>query len=95
MDRRDFLKTLAVTGAAAVTVQQMGAMDMLSQKLTASQAEKVDLVAVMGGEPEVMFRRAIAEMGGMKQFVKPGMKVAVKPNIGWDRAPERRPFRHM
>lgn len=88
MDRRDFLKTLAVTGAAAVTVQQMGAMDMLSQKLTASQAEKVDLVAVMGGEPEVMFRRAIAEMGGMKQFVKPGMKVAVKPNIGWDRAPE-------
>ena len=35
-----------------------------------------------------MFRRAIAEMGGMKQFVKPGMKVAVKPNIGWDRAPE-------
>lgn len=87
MDRRDFLKTLAVTGAA-ITVQQLGAMDMLSQKLTTSQAEKVDLVAVMGGEPSTMFRRAIAEMGGIKQFIKPGMKVTVKPNIGWDRAPE-------
>lgn len=87
MDRRDFLKTLAVTGAA-VTVQRMDAMDLLSQNLTAASGEKVDLVAVMGGEPEEMFRRAIAEMGGMKQFVKPGMKVTVKPNIGWDKVPE-------
>ena len=42
----------------------------------------------MGGEPDEMFRRAIAEFGGMKNFVKPGMKVAVKPNIGWDKVPE-------
>lgn len=49
---------------------------------------KVDLVAVMGGEPEAMFRRAITEIGGMKQFIKPGQKVVVKPNIGWDKVPE-------
>lgn len=48
----------------------------------------MDLVAVMGGEPEAMFRRAITEMGGMKQFIKPGQKVVVKPNIGWDKVPE-------
>ncbi len=24
----------------------------------------------------------------MKQFVKPGQKVVVKPNIGWDKVPE-------
>lgn len=42
----------------------------------------------MGGEPEVMFQRAITELGGMKQFVKPGQKVVVKPNIGWDKVPE-------
>ena len=35
-----------------------------------------------------MFRRAISELGGMKQFVKPGQKVVVKPNIGWDKVPE-------
>ena len=87
MDRRDFLKTLAVTGAV-ITVQRSEAMDILAQKLTNAGGGKVDLVAVMGGEPEAMFRRAITEMGGMKQFIKPGQKVVVKPNIGWDKVPE-------
>lgn len=87
MDRRDFLKALAVAGAA-VTVRNVEAMDVMSQSLGVAAGGKTDLVAVMGGEPEAMFRRAIAELGGMKAFVKPGMKVAVKPNIGWDKVPE-------
>ena len=87
MDRRDFLKTLAVAGAA-VTIQHTKAMDVLTQSMAGPANGKVDLVAVMGGEPEEMFRKAIAEFGGMKNFVKPGMKVAVKPNIGWDKVPE-------
>ena len=87
MDRRDFLKAFAVAGAA-VTVQRAGAMDVMSQSVAGAESGKVDLVAVMGGEPDEMFRRAIAEFGGMKNFVKPGMKVAVKPNIGWDKVPE-------
>ena len=86
MDRRDFLKTLAVAGAA-ITVQHSEAMDVLAQTFTNAGGGKVDMVAVMGGEPEVMFRRAIAEMGGMKAFIKPGQKVVVKPNIGWDKVP--------
>lgn len=87
MDRRDFLKTVAVTGAL-MTIQRSEAMEVLSQKLVSAGGKKVDLVAVMGGEPDVMFRRAIAEMGGMKSFIKPGQRVVVKPNIGWDKAPE-------
>ena len=87
MDRRDFLKTVAVTGAL-MTIQRSEAMDILSQKLVSATGKKVDLVAVMGGEPDVMFRRAITEMGGIKNFIKPGQKVVVKPNIGWDKAPE-------
>lgn len=87
MDRRDFLKTLAVTGAV-MTVQSSEAMDVLAQTFTNAGGNKVDLVAVMGGEPEAMFRRAIAEMGGMKSFIKPGQKVVIKPNIGWDKSPE-------
>jgi len=47
-----------------------------------------DLVAVIGGEPEVMFDKGIAAMGGMGKFVKAGQRVVVKPNIGWDKAPE-------
>lgn len=87
MERRDFIKTLAVAGAA-ITVHRAQAMDVLAQTFTNVAGNKVDMVAVMGGEPEVMFRRAIEELGGMKAFIKPGQKVAVKPNIGWDKVPE-------
>ena len=43
MDRRDFLKTLAVTGAV-MTVQRSEAMDILAQKLTNAGGVKVDLL---------------------------------------------------
>ena len=87
MDRRDFFKTVAITGAA-MTIQRSEAMEILTQTINKANGDKPDLVAVMGGEPEVMFRRAISELGGMKQFIKPGQKVVVKPNIGWDKVPE-------
>jgi uncharacterized protein (DUF362 family) len=47
------------------------------------------MVAIKGGEPEVMFDQAIKAMGGMQAFVKKGQKVVLKPNIGWDVSPER------
>ena len=47
------------------------------------------LVAVgEGSDPAAVTRRAINALGGMKHFVKPGQTVVVKPNMGWDRAPE-------
>lgn len=89
MDRRDFLKAVAIAGVAA-TVKLEGAMDVMAQTVNKAQsgASAYDLVAVMGGEPAEMFRQAIAQMGGMKKFVKTGNKVVVKPNIGWDKSPE-------
>ncbi|MDH6308610.1 uncharacterized protein (DUF362 family) [Dysgonomonas sp. PFB1-18] len=88
MDRRKFLRAIAITGAAA-TVKASGGMDILAQTVNSTQTgKKVDIVAVMGGEPDVMFRRAITEMGGMGKFIKAGQKVVVKPNIGWDKTPE-------
>ena len=88
MDRRDFLKTAALTGAA-FTLKINGGMDILAQTVKSAETGKpVDLVAVMGGEPDEMFKRAIAEIGGMGKFVKKGQKVVVKPNIGWDKTPE-------
>jgi len=88
MKRRDFLRAIALTGLAA-TVTPGKAFDLLSQTgENAETGEAYDLIAVMGGEPEVMFRRAIKELGGMGRFVKKGQKVVVKPNIGWDKVPE-------
>lgn len=88
MKRRDFLRAVALTGVA-VTVTPGKAFDMIFQ--TGENAETgaaYDMVAVMGGEPEAMFRRAIQEMGGMGKYIKKGQKVVVKPNIGWDKVPE-------
>ena len=83
MDRRKFLKTLAITGAA-FTLTIKGGMNVFAQTIS----DQADLVAVMGGEPIPMFQRAIDEMGGISRFVKRGQTIVVKPNMAWDRAPE-------
>jgi len=80
MDRRSFLKNLAAAGAAIALAKPL--------KANAQTEKAVDLVAVMGGEPDAMFKKAIDEFGGMSKFVKKGDKVVVKPNIGWDKPPE-------
>jgi len=40
-------------------------------------------------EYENGLNRALDALGGIKRFVKPGEKVTIKPNIGWDRKPEQ------
>ena len=88
MDRRFFLKALAIAGAA-FTLKMKGGMEVFAQTMPNVQtAGAIDLVAVMGGEPDAMFKKAIDEMGGIGKFVKKGQKVVVKPNIGWDKTPE-------
>ena len=89
MDRRKFLKSVALTGAAVTSLKEAGAMSILTQSFESqSAASNYDLVAVLGGEPEVMFRKAISEMGEMKKFISKGDKICVKPNIGWDQPVE-------
>lgn len=88
MDRRDFLRAMTLAGAASV-IDLTGVAETLAQtKKAAPSAGNVDLVAIMGGTPKVMLDRMLTEMGGISKFVKKGMKVVVKPNIGWDRTPE-------
>ena len=82
MKRRFFLKAVALTGVAA-TFKWSDGLEIMAQNV-----KGYDLVAVLGGDPVTMFKKAIAELGGMGKFVKKGQKVCVKPNIGWDRTPE-------
>ncbi len=89
MNRKEFLKTLGVAGATFAVGGfdgGFGTLDVFAQNSTADGP--VDLVAVMGGEPDVMFQKAITELGGMERFVTKGQKVVIKPNIGWDKTPE-------
>jgi len=88
MDRRDFLKKTIGAGIAAGSTLAFGSYAKLLAA-SPSPSASYDLVAVKGGEPEVMFDRAIASLGGMKKFVPGGSKVLVKPNIGWDVPPAR------
>ena len=87
MKRRDFINSSVGAGILA------GA-GLHSNNLFGSVAETradlpYDLIAVRGGEAEDMFEKAIAELGGMKQFVKPNQNVVIKPNMAWDTTPER------
>lgn len=82
MKRRYFLKAVALTGVAA-TFKWSDGLEIMAQN-----AKGYDLVAVLGGDPVSMFKKAIAELGGISKFIKKGHKVVVKPNIGWDRTPE-------
>jgi uncharacterized protein (DUF362 family) len=86
MKRRDFFKSAAVIGAAGLLKSTVFGSTLPSGKLAIQSTP--DLVAVMGGEPDVMLARAMKELGGIGHYVKKGDKVVIKPNIGWDRKPE-------
>jgi uncharacterized protein (DUF362 family) len=85
MKRRDFLKTTAAVGVAALTFDQLQAAMSTNNLLVEAVP---DMVAVMGGEPAQLLERALKEMGGIGKYVKKGQSVVIKPNIGWDKKPD-------
>jgi len=50
-------------------------------------AEPKFAIAKSSEQPELLVRRAVEALGGMKRFISRGDIVAIKPNIGWDRMP--------
>jgi uncharacterized protein (DUF362 family) len=78
MDRRDFLKDLALGGVLL----------RLSPGLLAQAKSNPDMAIITGESPAVITRDALAALGGIKRFIARGDKVMIKPNIGWDRTPE-------
>lgn len=82
--RRDFLKTGLALAAGAP-----GGLDRLLAAEPPPAAARPLLVAVRDGSRAAMLDRALAELGGIGAFVRPGQTVVIKPNIGWDVPPER------
>jgi uncharacterized protein (DUF362 family) len=90
MKRRDFIfKTFGATVASGTLLSLGGFDKVFAANGTNVRAGAFDMVAIKGGAPDAMFEKAIAELGGIKTFVKAGQTVLVKPNIGWDAPPER------
>ena len=90
MKRRKFITKALNAGVLTTTALGFSGINFVFGKSHREvTAPDYDLVAVMGGEPEVMFDRAIQSVGGMGKFVTSGQNVVLKPNIGWDATPER------
>ncbi|HEY9166857.1 MAG TPA: DUF362 domain-containing protein [Candidatus Kryptonia bacterium] len=85
MDRRSFVKQSVGASIALGAFLKTG--NLFGE--LARMSPVYDLVAVRGGEPDVMFDEGIKSFGGIRTFVKKGSRVLVKPNIGWDVSPER------
>ncbi|MCL6620964.1 MAG: DUF362 domain-containing protein [Syntrophobacterales bacterium] len=86
MERREFLKQLALLGAAAGTAHWV-----LPQELWAMAPERRPQPVIAkkeGTHWANLTSDAVEALGGMKKFVNPGETVVVKPNMAWDRAPE-------
>ncbi|HOJ67530.1 MAG TPA: DUF362 domain-containing protein [Candidatus Hydrogenedentes bacterium] len=86
-NRREFLKTTAALGGAAMLPYSlaMGA----DAPLMAIARWKGDENAPMMEVAEKLTVEAIRAIGGLEPFIKKGGTVWVKPNIGWDRTPEQ------
>ncbi len=103
LSRRDFLKRLL--GLCGLSGGILGASYLLYSDIPVRRrTEKVytfrdyrvevpsvypKMVIVRGKDPEKMLQAALERLGGIGRFVRPGERVLIKPNVGWDRQPEQ------
>ncbi len=102
MDRRDFLKRSGKALALAAVAGSTGVL-FHNRKAVAYQppvnkttgfavpADKSlpQLTLAKNSDPAAALHASLDAIGGIKRFVKPGERVTIKPNIGWDRTPEQ------
>ncbi len=81
MERRSFLKDMALGGALLGTAPRLFGR-------APGAAPAPDLVLAQGDSPAAITRAAVEALGGMGKFVGRGDVAMIKPNIGWDRTPE-------
>lgn len=102
LSRRDFVRRLIETSAVATAFLGGGYL-LYSDEPVRRKRERIytfkdyragisgaytEMVIVHGNNPGKMARAAIERLGGMKRFLRPGERVLIKPNAGWDRQPE-------
>jgi len=102
MERRDFLKkTATAAGLAAVTGvvgfsfhnRDTAAYKTLMAKTgtfeIASDLSYPTLALARDENHTAALRASLDAIGGIERFIKPGERVTVKPNVGWDRTPQQ------
>jgi len=99
MRRREFLIQTAKATAAAVAFSGAGVWLSGREPRSANSLFSIpdfsidrgvlpaDLAVVRGTDAAAMVDAALHALGGIEQFVKPGERVLIKPNVGFDRPP--------
>lgn len=86
MNRRQFLRDVLLWSAG--TTLALPRFTIVPDAL--ADERPATLLSVAKGEDyAALVTKVLEPLGGMKQFIKPGDRVVVKPNIGWDRSPEQ------
>lgn len=86
MNRRQFIRDVVLWSAGATLA--IPRFTILPEALAAEQPHPLLSVA-KGEDYAALVGRVLQPLGGMARFVRPGDRVVVKPNIGWDRSPEQ------
>ncbi len=85
LNRRAFLQQVSLFSLGMT----LGVPRFSLHSAFASSPPSLPLALVKGSNYEQITRQAVALLGGMKHFVRPGNNVVIKPNIGWDRSVEQ------
>ena len=83
MERRDFLRLIALSGLSIPTARLLGP----SLLKAASSQPAWDIVDIEG-DPAQAADRAISMLGGIGRFVSKGDHVVLKPNMSFTKGPE-------
>lgn len=86
MDRRTFVRDVLLWSAGLALAPPR--FLVVPAALAEEKAPPV-LAVAKGKDYAALVEKAISALRGMRQFVREGDKVVVKPNIGWDRTPEQ------
>ena len=102
MKRREFIvKTTKAAALAAITGgtglffhnRESSAFTPLSTREAgfdvAADSALPKLVLAKNEDHIAALRKSLDAIGGIKRFIKPGERVTIKPNVGWDRVPEQ------
>lgn len=86
MDRRNFLKQVAVWSSGIVLAEPVF---RITPNLLASETVHPILSVGTGKDYTSLVSSVLQPLGGIASFVKTGDRVVIKPNIGWDRRPDQ------
>ena len=86
MDRRQFMRDVFLWSVGmSLSIPRF----TIVEEVLAAEKPQPLLSVARGEDYAALVAKVLAPLGGMGRFVKPGDRVVIKPNIGWDRSPEQ------